>query len=419
MSISSAMPQYETLRLNTDAESAMLKTTGIASSFFRPNDGKEVGCEFKMERLIVNNGDKHGPGKEARFEVNKTSTGIHKVALRISMPPLASVVTGGTFARLSDFAILAILRDYTVTNSVNSIRTSFPIADYMRSRLCGDETRKAFDFIHRGSLTAAQRNTAALGRQELDMCLDVPWCQENAMEQKGILPNTALANKVSFLLRFADASKFIETDGVIDGNFDFIAVNLRPYVIHTTADVRDSLTMMAASPEGINWGNKEYQRIQITVPAGDLVPGVLSELPLKGFRGPVSSFHVFVRTRDQIDNARPFEFDNSLSDGWQTELNGSGLRIYERHDKQENNGVQLALTHHGVSPNINHIRLGFDAFPQRQNVSSGSVSTGNIDNFMLGITPVSTNTETLILDIIGCRHNWLNQTRGSLISIWG
>lgn len=412
----------DSMRANLGPQDAALVSQGLRTSFFTAPNSVKAGAAFRSERNIqVPSGGTSSTGGEVLFETVKNCTGVHKFVLRATVPALSTVVTGGTYARLCNYASNAIFHRTSIRYTGNELATYDQMGPFLQSRRAPIGDRTMYDTIHGGNLSAAQRNTLATAKQVIELVVTVPWSQEHADEEKHILPITALANRLAFAFSIAPMTSFIQTDGTFNTtSLTLENITLRPIIVHTTAGVREELAASAHRPSGIQYPHCEFIREEIRIRPGDIGPDATS-FPLRNMRGPCKSFSVVFFEVDAISGSdpAPFDIDTTLTDGISMGATSNGLSIQELQDKRENNGFFFALTHKDVSPDIGHFYLGFAAHPQHTNVASGHINASALDNLSLVIkSDVQGPAKEMIAVVIAERWQWLTLRDGNIVRNW-
>lgn len=409
------MPQVEIIRAQSTPEDGVLLTTGFGNQQWVPKPIKVYSD--KVRQKTESPYDDKQSGSVIKFEIDKDAVLLEDLSLEFIRPAVA-VPVDGTYIRYQDFASLACIEYIEYKYTSNNIVRYEPIFDFDSCYLSRcDETKRCYETLNDGNLSAAQRNTQALSPQKTHFLLPSPW--------RGIAGNepilTALANKIIISVKFNRADAILQSDGTKPRTITFTDIKLTQQKIHMTGSDREEITAATMSPDGISYKFDEPILEDIRIPAGALGLAQPFKKKVENFTGPTTHITGILRRAVDLDTSSNdpnfYSIDGSLLQGLQFEMKSGVLSLFEptTTDKQQ---IYYDCKYRYSGPETQQIRLFWDEKPDAVNCSSGHISFSNFDNPQIFIRSENVNAEEYVLTLIGHRHNWNNHQAGNLQKIW-
>ena len=412
------MPNQEVIRAQTTAEDGALFATGLVNSKWIP-ENHVAFTEDLRQKGITEVASSVRTGQSITLQFEKTSTLLEDVEIEVLLPPLVGSV-GSTYIRYVDFVVLALLKTIKwsyVANTLSQYTMEHHFCDI--KKLCDEKRFNEYQLVG-GNLSAAARNTFATAPYALRVRIPAPW-NDKPSQAPAI---SALASKLTLTLELAQASEIVQTDGIKPASLtldEFVCVFQQ---VHFTGAVRQELTALTNTPNGLSYLVDDITTINFDVPANFFKStGNEFTCPLLDIDGPIHQMNILVRTQAQLDptnpDTAPYEIDPVYLDGLEYQIKGNNMDIQ---DPESQNLAQLRKIQKffRCRRDTDQVVITWAEYPERLNCASGSISFGNFTNPRLllknpllnGIHPA------LVISVTYRRHNFDVQQRGTRQRVW-
>lgn len=406
------MPRAEKIRAQTTPEDGPLFAAGFNNSLFKP-EPHGAFTDYVREKQLLKLANTN-LGNEIHFEIDKNATFIEDLILRWDVDALA-VPGDGTYIRFQDFSFSQI-EEVVVRYSSNHIVTYRPDNVWSDYKFMTNEKQEAFEVLHSGNLSAAERNTKAAAGQRFRFRLPMYW-----NDKKFQLPIiAALANKIKVTVKTRAPALCLQSDGTKPTPVAMVSPTVEMQYIHVTAKEREEFTAQTLKPNGLSYLIEEFQFKTVQASAGEINSSGKT-IELNDFDGPIPRICVIVRKLSDVQSASNdpnyYNIDTSLFEDWTYKMEANGMDLFEETDvKQEI--ANYVSKFYCAPPSIEQILIFWDECPKYNNVASGHLSIGNFQNPKLILKSAVANTDDLVLTIIAKRWNWTNDQAGNLQKIW-
>lgn len=413
------MPNQEVIRAQTTPEDGALFATGLHNSKWKPQNHIAF-TEDLRQKGVTEIGSTVRTGQQIIIPFEKTCTILEDVEIEVEFPALTP--TGGaTYARYVDFAILALLKTIKwsyVANSVsqypNEVHTFCDI-----KKMCDEKRFNEYQLVG-GNLSAAARNTMATAPFKLRMRVPAPW--NDKPYQAPII--SALASKLTLTIDLAQASEIIQTDGTKPASITFPSFNCVFQQVHFTGATRQELTALTNTPNGLSHLIDDIVCVDYDVTANFFKStGNEFVASLQDFDGPIHEMNILIRTQAQLDatnaDVAPYEIDPTYLDGLEYRIIGNGMDIQDP-ESQNHDQLRKIQKFFKCRRDTDQVILSWAEYPEHLNCASGSVSFGNFTNprLLLKNPKLAGAHPALVVSVVGRRHNWDVQQRGTLQRVW-
>ncbi len=415
------MPESTKLQAQTTAEDSALVETGINNSIFRKRPHHAVSDFAFQEKkaeyaaAIVNS------GQEFSFEFDKEGTILDEISLHFTAPSLTGLIGGApTFARYGDFGALQCLSSsdpIRFTYGSTKVNEVHPDEIFVRYNFLTNEQKVYMEDLMLGELTPAQRNTLALGTQEMVVPIPTAWDGDGNQ-----LPICALANKLKVTFRFAPAAQAIQTDGVKPLTIPYTNVYLRYRLGHVTGSERAQIAAPTFTEEGVFTLFSDVTKKDDPVNANSLntANALGLGIDLTDFTGPIRHICGLIREASAMDISQPspafYDINPTYLNTLTFQVRANDKTLFEPTRPNFEQTEQLKKLY-DCTPDIQQFYAWWDVDPTSLFCASGHISLANFTNPRIYLRSTA-NHPALIVTQLAFRWNWTNMMNGVYTSIW-
>ena len=408
------MPQDLKLRSQTDAESIALIEPGLQNSIYYKRPFYAVS-DFADEKLKAETQTATIPsGKIVAFEIEKVGTVLDDISLEFTIPAL-TVPGDGTYIRYQDYGLCHI-RDFIdfsyASSRIHRLHRDELFSDY---QFFDDEKKRIFEYLDKGNLSAATRNTLALNPQTIRIKLNTPW-----KGQGNQLPIVSLANKLRIQFELPDAREVIQTDGTKPLSINYSDVRLVYHVGHIPGRERISLANMSLRPDGINTLFTDVNVMKVNIPANALAGVNGYPIELRDFVGPIRHIRGIIRTTEQVDplsaNPQYYEFNPSYLDNLSYHIKANEKSLFELANT-ETDQVESTMKFYPCGPETNQFYVYWDYVHDDVHCSSGHINMSNFTGSKLYLKRPGAHPD-LEITLLAYAWNWTSLKNGNYQRIW-
>lgn len=327
---------------------------------------------------------------------------------------------GATFIRYVDDLGDALIEEITWMYGANTIQTYKMDTMFLDRQLLPDEERANQNKLVAADLSAAARNTYATAPYKLRIRIPTPW--NDLRSHCPII--SALANKLSLTIRFANPSNIVQTDGTKPASLTYADARLVFQQIHFTGKTRAEATSVTEQTQGVNYLYNDVIQFDYDIPANSLrANGNAFTVPLPDFDGPIHIMQCLLRTATQLDptnaNVAPYEIDVSYMEGLSYQIVSNNMNMLDL-EEFDYDGVRKSEKYWQCRYDVQQMVFLWSEFPKMLNCDSGHLSFGNfqLPRLQLYNASLGGSHPDLILTIVAKRQNWQNQQRGTYQKVW-
>lgn len=412
------MPNQEAIRGQTTPEDGALFTVGLINSKWAP-ENHIAFTEDVRQKGITEIGSAVKTGQTVSIPFEKTCTLLEDVELEILLPELTPSV-GATYIRYIDYVALGLIRSvkwqYTA-NTLSQYSMEHQFCDI--KKLC-DEKRFNECQLVGGNLSAAARNTFATDPYVLRVRIPAPW-NDKPSQAPAI---SALASKLTLVIELAQASEIVQTDGTKPAVLTFKSFNCVFQQVHFTGAVRQELTALTNTENGLSYLVDDITTTSFDIPANFFkATGNEFICPLLDIDGPVHQMNVLIRTQAQLDatnaDTAPYEIDPAYLDGLSYRIIGNNMDLQDP-ETQNLDQLRKVQKFFKCRRDTDQVIINWAEYPDRPNCASGNLSFGNFTNprLLLKNPKLAGSHPDLIVTVIARRYNFDIHQRGTLQRVW-
>ncbi|HZM24854.1 MAG TPA: hypothetical protein VFC02_24095 [Anaerolineales bacterium] len=308
------------LRLNVGIISADKFDDRISS--YRPTAQMKT-APFVREQIRIAPNTVASAAVSVSYDMSKLADGLSKIWFEFSLPAL--LVGTATFVRYMDYVGFFAWSEIRVRYNGATLQYLRPFEHFLyQNFFLDDEEQSSANYLVRGNLTTAQRNTFAVKAQKLKVPLHLLWIN---LMNSNTLWIQGLASKLQFQVDLEPFARFIQANGVptltggtaLSNGAFFSDAQIVGEYLHVTARERANMIRMYQSPHGIRYLMTDVQKHENEVAPATAFNSIWT-FKLNNISKPVYAWFFVFRWSEDVSR----QMNSAFAQGGRDETNVSG-----------------------------------------------------------------------------------------------